>query len=142
MQQFLCPSSLVRRAEIAVKLRWEPTVMMWETLHPSLASQRRVSVRVSTWSWDVMGRMFRRVYRALSTSASKACRAFWHMQGETQFSCRCCSCIPCIAQSKHGTTGFRRPPNLLHAEAQTLQKKCNNMFMEVTNTCKYYPGEG
>lgn len=51
MQQFLCPSSLVRRAEIAVKLRWEPTAMMWETLHPSLASQRRVRVRVSTWSW-------------------------------------------------------------------------------------------
>ena len=51
MQQFLCPSGLVRRAEIAVKLRWEPTAMMWETLHPSLASQRRVRVRVSTWSW-------------------------------------------------------------------------------------------
>ena len=51
MQEFLHPSSLVRRAEIAVKLRCEPTVMMWETLHPSLVYQRRVICRVSTWSW-------------------------------------------------------------------------------------------
>ena len=36
----LQPSGSERRAEIAVKLRCEPTVMMWETLHPSLNISR------------------------------------------------------------------------------------------------------
>ena len=109
----LQPSGSERRAEIAVKLRCEPTVMMWETLHPSLnilsnsvVSQilvhiiivpiNMISSTLSLWTLHV---------NILEFCSAKA-----------QLSTGCCGGIPSIAQSQH--YALWRFPKLLGSQAR------------------------